>query len=238
MAIGGALAIIKSSLTPLPKSSEIWLVTRYKAVVPSTKSSDKSGLLAEMGTQVKSCTSYLDLMWWQKLADSTAERVEREISCEPTELACRLGVEIDHRLLPQTLWGVTYGARHVVLNAALSVPRRRFALAHELAHVLVRTGDVIGRSVEWDEEAFADEFARALLRLAEGFDSVRPRTQDGRPEPWLASWNSLRDTGAAPTYQRVGDIVVCVRCGPRRRSWYCRCARLRNNREEHCLHTS
>ena len=59
---------------------------------------------------------------------------------DPFGLAEVLDATISLCALPPTLWGAAVGERGVVLNEHLAPPRRRFALAHELAHVMVRVG--------------------------------------------------------------------------------------------------
>lgn len=145
------------------------------------------------------------------LADSAAGRPEKQ----PERLAEALEVEVKWRSLPPSLWGVTLDKRHVVVNSSLAPEDQAFALAHELGHVLLRqSGSTWIGSRE--EEPICDEFARLIVS----------RANQAVPD-WLAAWNRLLSGAPGDEYEDVDGSVVCVRCGPRRRHWPCKCHVLR-----------
>jgi hypothetical protein len=142
-------------------------------------------------------------------------------SSDPDRLAHELGATVSLRAMPPTLWGATLGQREIVLNENTPPSRRRFALVHELAHVMVRVGLA---DIEWqgDEEYFADRFACAFL-AAKSFDTAKAATST---EPWVYWWD--RASKSRPlAIEIIDDLVLCGICGPRRRSWPCACSRLR-----------
>jgi hypothetical protein len=152
-----------------------------------------------------------------------ARHVVLTMSPDPEIVAQRLGIEVRLADLPKTLWGCTVGTKQIVINAGLSRPRQRFAFTHEIAHILVRLGSVqvcLGD----DEEMFADEFAREFLVLGA---SISDHTDYPEVETWVFTWDRLSKLTSQHA-ERVGDIVVCSRCGPRRRSWGCKCSRERS----------
>ena len=75
--------------------------------------------------------------------------------------ALRLGVKVTTAHLSPTLWGVAWGTDEIIVNSDLPSPERRFALAHELAHIGQARGFVSEnhRNEEW----LADWFSRELL---------------------------------------------------------------------------
>jgi hypothetical protein len=134
----------------------------------------------------------------------------------------RVGVR--ERDLPLTLDGVTLGPSDIVVRRALGKKRRRFVLAHELGHVLVRRG-LAPWVTERSEEKWADEFALELLvgstKLAEVADVARRK----KVEPRVAAWALCR-SGALPEVVILGKgLVVCRTCGFRHRGGGCVCNR-------------
>jgi Zn-dependent peptidase ImmA (M78 family) len=81
-----------------------------------------------------------------------------------------LGIRVIRRAMVSTLWGLTVDADTVLINSKLSGANGRFALAHEIAHVLARRGACSPGHIA-DEEAFADAFANELLAAP----GARPR---------------------------------------------------------------
>lgn len=96
------------------------------------------------------------------------------------QAAAALGVQIVTAPLSPTLWGLSWGAERVLVNSDLAVPERRFALAHELAHV----GQARGFLADDHRggEQIADWFAQELLL----------------PLHELAAWPHLREHGSNP----------------------------------------
>jgi len=152
-----------------------------------------------------------------------AQHVVLTISSDPEVVAQRLGVEVRRTDLPKTLWGSTIGTKEIVINAGLSRPRQRFAFTHEIAHILVRLGLVQVR-LDDDEEMFADEFAREFLVLGA---SISDHVDYPEVETWIFKWDQLSKSVNQRT-ERIGDVVICSRCGPRRRSWGCKCSQERS----------
>lgn len=108
-----------------------------------------------------------------RLAEALADEVRpRGVTpVDPGIVASSLGVRVEARLMPASVLGATPSDARVVINEALDEPRRRFVLAHELAHVLVKRGRakfVDART----EERFADAFAEALLVPARALADV------------------------------------------------------------------
>jgi hypothetical protein len=81
---------------------------------------------------------------------------------DPSSVARELGITVLTRSMTESLWGLTIDAETVWVNSGLHSADRRFAIAHEIAHVLVRRGKARPPGIT-AEEAFADAFADALL---------------------------------------------------------------------------
>lgn len=99
-----------------------------------------------------------------RLAEALANEVRPSGAppVDPAIVASSLGVRVETRLMPASVLGATPSGARVVINEALDEPRRRFVLAHELAHVLVKRGRAQFADPR-TEERFADAFADALL---------------------------------------------------------------------------
>jgi len=151
-----------------------------------------------------------------KLADVATEELALDSAVSLATLAKRIGASVQRRELPLTLWGLTVRGRDITVNRRLTPARQEFALAHEIGHVLVRVERLDVRPV--DEEQFADEFARVLTV---GSCAVRARLRY-QCEPWLVAWQGML-VGDEVRIDQFDDVVVCSRCGPRRRAWYCVC---------------
>ena len=147
---------------------------------------------------------------WRRRAGSLAAETEH-LPRDAGRMAASLGVRVTVAPLPPSLWGMTVGHSDVTVNASLRKGDAKFALAHELGHVLLRRA----RSPEVGtphEEPLCDEFARVVLTR-----------QGGTLPAWLRTWNKLVTIGASDDHRVVGRVVVCGRCGPRRQEWPCRC---------------
>lgn len=99
-----------------------------------------------------------------RLAEELADEVRPSggAPVDPHLVASSLGVRVEPRLMPAAVLGATPSGARVVINEALDEPVRRFVLAHELAHVLVKRGRAKFADAR-TEERFADAFADALL---------------------------------------------------------------------------
>lgn len=97
------------------------------------------------------------------LAEALAE--ETRVGLVPVDsevVAARLGIRVEARRMAGSVLGATPSDSRIVINDALREPDRRFVLAHEIAHVLVKRGHAKFASSRV-EELFADAFAAALL---------------------------------------------------------------------------
>lgn len=152
---------------------------------------------------------------------------------DPGAVASRLGVRVRTQALGNTLQGLTVSEDEVILQRGLAETQRRYVLAHELAHILVRRGKLSFRSRR-AEECFADAFARELLLPA---GDIRHGSK------WRASALCKRygvsqevvalqmaEVGLAPKLMRDRDgSVLCVSCGHRQAMSDCPCLRYRQN---------
>lgn len=99
-----------------------------------------------------------------RLAEELAAEVRplAALPVDPDSVASSLGIRIEARRMADGVLGATPSDARIVINDALDEPRRRFVLAHEMAHVLVKRGRATLASPRI-EERFADAFAAALL---------------------------------------------------------------------------
>lgn len=99
-----------------------------------------------------------------RLAEALADEVRPlgALPVDPGSVASALGIRIEVRPMADGVLGATPSDVRIVINDGLDEPRRRFVLAHEMAHVLVKRGHATFASPRI-EERFADAFAEALL---------------------------------------------------------------------------
>lgn len=97
------------------------------------------------------------------------------------------------KLRAMSLPGAHLGGHIIVLNSRLPSSAQRFALAHEIGHLVMHEG-----VASTDMEAEADSFASALLLPA---DELRPRLRNVR----------FRDLGALKSYWRVSLAALIYR---------------------------
>jgi Zn-dependent peptidase ImmA (M78 family) len=88
----------------------------------------------------------------------------------PEKMVELYGVEVRYSPLPFDGWCLQYGERELVrINSEAVAPRRRFTLAHELGHLILRVPTVVGESIFGDthrksaEEKKVDKLAAELL---------------------------------------------------------------------------
>jgi hypothetical protein len=99
----------------------------------------------------------------QALVEALHDADETPVDLERVVQSLELTVEV--RRMEPSVWGLTRSSSMVMVNRALPHTRRRFALAHEVGHVLVRRRLArVGGPV--DEERFCDHFACELLAPA------------------------------------------------------------------------
>lgn len=141
------------------------------------------------------------------------------------QAASTLGIRITTAALSPTLWGLTWNGHEVTVGSHLSKHDRRFALAHELAHIGQARGHVPdGPQVgEWIADWFARELLVPLESLAccpNGTDLVRDRSLLGH----LADSFQVSEStvllqaallGMAPRIWAHNGRVLCCRCGDR-----------------------
>lgn len=147
------------------------------------------------------------------------------------EAATRLGVQVAERDLGPSLFGMTRGQRAVVISTRLSAPERRFTLAHELGHILVKRGLASWVQVTW-EERFADAFARELLvpsALLGKHDPSDAEVLSRRLKaPMVAVLLQFASNGMLPALSSTArGEVLCVRCGDRPYVPGCSCSHYR-----------
>lgn len=134
------------------------------------------------------------------------------------------GVVVRSRDLPSSLDGATLGPSDVVIRRSLGKKRRRFVLAHELGHVLVRRG-LVPWVTDRSEERFADEFALELLVGSTKLADIADLARRMKVEPRVAAWALCRN-GALPEVVILSkNLVVCKACGFRHRGGGCVCNR-------------
>jgi ribosomal protein S18 acetylase RimI-like enzyme len=170
---------------------------------------------------------------WRSLAGGWLERVRCAGGAEnpeseplPLDLAVEaLGVRVSTTDLSPTLWGLTWNATDVTLRKQLPEPARRFALAHELAHVGAARGFVSEdrRGREW----FADWFAREVLVPVEWLvrqQAFAAAVHDPRALVDLASNLCVPESAVllqtaalrrGPDIWTHGGHVLCRMCGDR-----------------------
>jgi pyruvate/2-oxoglutarate dehydrogenase complex dihydrolipoamide dehydrogenase (E3) component len=97
------------------------------------------------------------------VAEALADKLRPSdtVRVEPAVVASALGVRVELRSMHRSVLGATPSDSRVVINEGLEDTQRRFVLAHELAHVLVKRG--VAPVDSRNEERFADTFAEALL---------------------------------------------------------------------------
>lgn len=168
------------------------------------------------------------------VAAATAVRRGETGAVDIDECASTLGVHVRTRALRSPLLGLTSSADHVALRPGLTVNERRFVLAHELAHILIRRGQcsVPGRG-RWIEEAFADSFARELLLPCADLRRVSAATLPTTPRIFGITHATLllqlAVLGLAPSIMRLRDgLILCVKCGDRPGNPACSCRQHRS----------
>jgi Zn-dependent peptidase ImmA (M78 family) len=160
---------------------------------------------------------------------------------DPWNVADRLTVRVVLSDLGASMWGVTLDKDCVVVSSRLSGAERRYALAHELAHVLGRRTAGLQDAGGWREERFADAFAREMLLPGA---EVRDAARDARrlPVARLAERYGVHEgtvllqaaaVGLAPVVQRTPTgAVLCAHCGHRAHVPGCPCRAARAARRE------
>jgi Zn-dependent peptidase ImmA (M78 family) len=178
---------------------------------------------------------------------SAVERVARSCRAgalgelDPRWVADRLRVRVVVSDLGTSMWGVTLDRDCVAVSSRLSGVERRYAVAHELAHVLGLRAARRQGTGGWREERFADAFARELLLPRE---DVRAAAADGSvPVAALAGWYGVDEetvllqaaaVGLASPLQEPpgGTAVLCVQCGHRAHVPGCPCRLARAERQK------
>lgn len=148
-----------------------------------------------------------------------------QLPVDVDSIAEELGVSVHSKRLSSNFWGLTISAEKVVLNSELSARRRRFTLAHEIGHVLVRKNLCPWVNIR-SEELFADKFARELLIPAQS------DFKDSRLEDLLnrfdveerALFSQIAAVGLIPAVTMSDEgVVICNLCGDIDRSMACDC---------------
>jgi hypothetical protein len=171
---------------------------------------------------------------WLKRMPALADacRPPRRSAVDLDALARSLDVQVLHRSLGPRLRGETHDAKVVVLHRKLRGRERRFTLAHELGHILVRRGRAPWLARD-DEERFADAFARELLvpssmlRGCDVSDAVRLAARFSAPLNCVLL--QFVAQGLLPPLAVTRDrVVLCIRCGdwPHVKACACRAHRV------------
>lgn len=139
-----------------------------------------------------------------------------------------LCVEVSARPMPIQLWGLTPDANHVVVNESLSGWERRYAIAHELGHVMCLRGLL---PLIAAEELICDWVAyEFLVPLAdvESFDWEAGELAEAYGVGTFTASAQLISAGRLPPLVRTVDgVVICARCGHRAHLPGCECRRYR-----------
>lgn len=148
-------------------------------------------------------------------------------------VALRLGVRVRTQLISESIQGLTVSRDEIILHRGLTETERRYVLAHELGHVLVRRGRLTFRNRR-AEECFADAFARELLLPAgdvlQRRDSTIPTLCRRYGVSRSVAALQMAEAGLAPSLMRDRDgSVLCVSCGDRQSMSECACLRYRQN---------
>lgn len=152
---------------------------------------------------------------------------------DPQDVARQMGLRVRTCNLSGGVKGWTTSADEVVLQSRLGGTERRYVLAHEIGHVLVRRGALSFRCRR-TEECFADAFARELLlpavhvgSAAEGHTAQLCRRY-GVPG-FVVALQMARIGLAPPIMRDLRGSVLCVTCGHRVSLSECECLRYRQN---------
>lgn len=150
------------------------------------------------------------------------------------ELAANLGVPVKWRQLIPHLQGLTTNGQRVTINSGLSGPFQRYALAHELAHVLMHRGVMYQPRESVDEELSADRFARDLL-VPTGLAEL-PKAHPGLlalaldvPLEVVVSQLAVQ-SGRSTILRASNGVICCSVCGFVARSPGCACFQFRADR--------
>lgn len=148
----------------------------------------------------------------------------RRLSIDATATAA--GVEVRMASLGGVLLAASFSDT-VVLNAdrRVSAARRRFSFAHEVAHVLMRRGQMpwVGRK---EEERWADWFACELVVPLQWLRRAKSLRQLRLVADEVADARTLALQLAALSSQRIwkaGGEVICGHCGDSAFSDGCTC---------------
>jgi Zn-dependent peptidase ImmA (M78 family) len=144
-----------------------------------------------------------------------------------------LGVSVRLERLDHPLLGLTVSEHEVVIHKGLRPAPRRFVVAHEIGHVLVRRG--VLPNGHRDEERIADAFARELLVPAASLGpdvNITSFAQSRGVEPVVVV-AQLATAGHLPPLVRFCGAVVCARCGDRSHDLRCDCTLYRQRPNLH-----
>jgi hypothetical protein len=171
--------------------------------------------------------------WLSEVRSAYGCRAQRTVAVPVEHAADQLGVRVAARPLSPTLWGVTWGAHDVTVNSRLRDHERRFALAHELAHVGQARGLLVDdyRSGEWQADWFARELLLPLDDLAK-CRALRDTLHDRDGLRYIAQTWQVPETavllqaawlGVTPEIWIHDGRVLCCRCGDRTPLAGCAC---------------
>lgn len=167
------------------------------------------------------------------LADLTAQlRIPSASPVDLERIGDDLGITVTTAKLRGGLWGATLGTDKVVVAASLRPPQRRFALAHELGHVLLRRRRCF-LDTAVPEEWFCDMFAAELLasRALFTFGHQRPGAWWARTlavEPAVVAAQQASAGYGPPVTTLASGAVACSRCGVRPHMPACPCRQVRH----------
>ena len=155
-------------------------------------------------------------------------RGAQEPPVDVSAIAEELGIRVIRRPLPAGVWGVTTDCSLVAVNAALPEADFRFALAHELGHVLVRRGTlrwVVPTTEEWTCDWFAIHLLVPSEWLARELEqSDHDLANRLRVTPKAVSAQRLR-LQVGGRHLRAAGRQACRTCGVRPHLAGCSCRR-------------
>lgn len=163
------------------------------------------------------------------------ERIERAAAglrgCgDPLESAIGLlGLIIEERTLPETMWGLSHRSGRVWLQHGLPDGLRRLALAHEVGHFAHWRGQlrIDRRDPEWWADWFAHELLLPVATIG-SYDSPGEAAQATGEAPVvaLAQWLRMRPADGLVARTPAGQWA-CGHCGHRNHDISCTCYAVR-----------
>jgi len=158
-------------------------------------------------------------------------RPPEEVPVNLERLCKNLGVAVRVGDLPADTWGLTFLDTLVLINQALGDADARFALAHELGHLLCRRGampHVTADAEEWACDWFGAELLVPTRWLAQRLASDERRLSRQLGVPHQVLIIQKMSLGIGPAIRHLGKGgTACRSCGIRPHMTGCPCRRVR-----------